>query len=154
MFCLECFPTKSYFGRNTELIVDTSAAPKPKPSTSSQLDKSKMISQHIPIAIAVIAMLVYTFQHAELVPSLSSIEANLLTSGYYLKKEIMLEAMINGLGWAIMHLFVRRMLNPENQGKWFDGYFLDSCYGGLAAFGQTMFKGFFLVTILKKSGAV
>jgi hypothetical protein len=132
--------------------VDVCAVSAPKPVASGGMDKARAISQHIPIAVAVIAVLVYTFQHTALVPQLASIESNLFSTGFHLKKEIMLEALINGLGWAIMHLFVRRMLNPENQGKWFDGYFLDSCYGGLAACGQTLFKGFFLVTILKKSG--
>lgn len=97
-------------------------------------------------------MLVYSFQHQGLVPYLASLESLCVSAGYYLKKEVMLEAMINGLGWAIMHLFIRRMMNPENGNfKWFDGYFLDSCYGGFAAAGQTLFKGFFLATLMRKN---
>lgn len=102
------------------------------------------------MAVAVIAMIVYFLAHADVVSLLGHVEERVMEAGYYLRKEVMLEAVINGLGWSIMHLFIRRMLNPENSGKWFDGYFLDSCYGGVAACGQTLFKGFFLYTLLNK----
>lgn len=121
-----------------------------KEVTQPKLDKSGLIRNHIPLAVAVIALVIYFLRHADSVDWLATIEQRVLDAGYYLRKEVMLEAVINGLGWSVMHLFIRRMLNPENQGKWFDGYFLDSCYGGLAACGQTLFKGFFLYTLLNK----
>ena len=144
----ECIPTKHYFMKNTDLIVVLQS--EKASSTVKTFDKDAYINFHIPIAIGVIAILVYIFQHPGIVPYLATIEAQVKENGYFLKKEVILESLINGLGWALMHLFIRRMLNPENTGKWFDGYFLDSCYGGLAAFGQTLFKGFFLVTIIRK----
>lgn len=144
LFRAECLPTKAYFLKNTEITVEL------KKTVKKGINKEVLIRRHVPIAVVAIAVLVYIFRHADLVSVLAFLEAALHESGYFLKKEVMLEAMINGLGWSIMHLFIRRMLNPENEGKWFDGYFLDSCYGGLAACGQTLFKGFFLVTLLKK----
>lgn len=145
----ECLPTKGYFQENKSLSVEVrSATDKEKSAKISQ--KDVWISMHIPIAIAVIAAWVFVVRYEGTVPYLASIEAQFSPLGYHFKKEVMMESIINGLGWALMHLFVRRMLNPENEGKWFDGYFLDSCYGGLAAFGQTLFKGFILVTIMRK----
>jgi hypothetical protein len=142
---LECFPTKGYFKNNAKLIVKRT-----KVGKSTKPDKSGLIRFHLPLAVAAIALIVYVLQHPELVPHLSGLEEKFIQAGYYVRKEVMLEAVINGLGWSIMHLFIRRALNPENSGTWFDGYFLDSCYGGMAAFGQTLFKGFFLYTLLRK----
>lgn len=145
-------PTKHFFVKNAKLVVEKKGESKVAVPAAPQIDKQGLIKFHIPAAVAVIAFLVYLFQHPELVPHLAEIERICTEKGYFLKKEVMLEAMINGLGWAIMHLLVRRMMNPENGNwKWFDGYFLDSCYGGFAAAGQTLFKGFFLATLLKKN---
>lgn len=141
-------PTKGYFQENKTLNVDIRhVVSKEKSAKVSQ--KDTWISFHIPISIAVIAAWVFVLRHEGTIPYLTKIEDSLSPLGYHLKKEVVLESIINGLGWALMHLFIRRMLNPENEGKWFDGYFLDSCYGGLAAFGQTLFKGFILVTIMR-----
>eukprot|EP01032_Pedospumella_encystans_P024547 gene24547-27758_t len=150
---IECLPTKHYFSANNTLLVEKrsgKATSNAEVAPPKKLDKSSLIRNHIPMAVAVIAMIVYFLAHADVVSLLGHVEERVMEAGYYLRKEVMLEAVINGLGWSIMHLFIRRMLNPENSGKWFDGYFLDSCYGGVAACGQTLFKGFFLYTLLNK----
>jgi hypothetical protein len=149
-FPSECFPTKHFFSTNDTLIVEKKTFMR-KETAQPKMDKTDLIRNHIPLAIAALAMVIYFLRHSDSVTWLATIEQRVEDAGYYLRKEVMLEAVINGLGWSVMHLFIRRMLNPENKGKWFDGYFLDSCYGGIAACGQTLFKGFFLFTLLNKS---
>ena len=121
-------------------------------AAGTQIDKAGLIRSHMSIAAVVIGLLVYGFRHTELITYLATMEELFISAGYYMKKEVLPEAMVNGLGWSIMHLLLRRMMNPENSNyKWFDGYFLDSCYRGMAAAGQTLFKGFFMATLLRKS---
>jgi hypothetical protein len=54
-------------------------------------------------------------------------------------------AIINALVWMFTYLYIRRYLNPENNGN-VKKYYLDTLFGGLATF-----IGVFLTAYLTKT---
>lgn len=49
-----------------------------------------------------------------------------------MNKELLIRALVSGLVWGFCYLYIRRFLNPENNGD-IDRYKMDAFYGSLAS---------------------
>lgn len=73
----------------------------------------------------------------------------LLSLGAIQKAGVSLEAVIACVCWATSYLFVRRLLNPENDGQAaLRKFSADSFYGGLAAAASVFAKAYLLTNMV------